>query len=634
MRSYSGCLTCKRRKLKCDETKPECRKCIKASRDCAYGDRSIFRSQEVGSTPDRVVRRATRSRESTTWVDLPAQFTFVQVRDPWDEESSRVAEARDATADSEDNGIIDRTREASEENRALESHPIAHDILAATSSFHHTPITAHCSPREHASPVFGTNRSQEPLENVLIAYLLRHFKQEPGQWMDLFDTTSYFSSKVPVIATSKLLLKSAVCALSAKHLRHVCRVMSQAGVDPGSVPKYSGLPFSNEEMWRYHSARYYDQALGHLKIAVSSESYSHTLQGKEEMLAAVAILCSFELMDAPGSAWRAHLSALPLFDDRAASVPVHSSIIIPQTAVKGPIFWSLARQDLLCAFISETPTRLNLQDMRLWQNAGLATDENGEILPYSPSDVMQNQNTSGLEEDMKSNELTWILGKIANHLTAGDALVPSNKTLPRHQRPLVGLSQEHLLERWNLLMADLEKWHDSLPATFIPTARTRRLGSAASGFELSFDTFDQIWFDLPLCAASMQSYHQAKILLFANEPQESTAIRSTVSARLRSYRHALREVVYHAREVCGISLANSTDPFRVNSVQALFVAGQVFQERCEQDAVLELLSGIEKDLGWTTRYHVAKLKDEWAKSSERNHFDRDEQGHDSNWFIS
>lgn len=167
--------------------------------------------------------------------------------------------------------------------------------------------------------------------------------------MDLFDTTSYFSSRVPVIAATKVLLKSAVCALSAKHLRHVCRVMSQTGVDPCSIPSYVGLPFANEEMWRYHSARYYDQALGHLKLAVSSESYSQNLSGREEMLAAVAILCTFELMDAPGSAWRAHLSALPLFDDRSASIPGHSLIVIPQTAIKGPIFWSLARQDLLCA---------------------------------------------------------------------------------------------------------------------------------------------------------------------------------------------------------------------------------------------------------------------------------------------
>lgn len=272
--------------------------------------------------------------------------------------------------------------------------------------------------------------------------------------------------------------------------------------------------------------------------------------------------------------------------------------------------------------------------MRLWQNAGLATDEHGELLPYSPLDVMESHISSGFEEDMKSNELTWILGKIANHITAGDALVLDNNTLPHHERPLIGLNQEHLLERWNLLMSDLDRWHESLPPSFSATARTRKLGSAASGLELSFDTFEQIWFDVPLCAATIQSFHQAKILLLANEPQESTAIRSTVSARLRSYRHALREVVHHAREVCGISLANSTDPFRVHSVQALFVAGQVFQERREQDAVLELLSGIERDLGWTTRYHVAKLKDEWTRGREGNHVERDKQDHESNWFIS
>ena len=166
--------------------------------------------------------------------------------------------------------------------------------------------------------------------------------------MDLFDTTAYFSSKVPVIAATKPLLKSAVCALSAKHLRHICQTMSHAEESSGFIPSYPGLPWIKEEMWQYNSAKYYDQALGHLKTAIDLESYMNNLSDKEEMLAAVAILCAFELMDAPGSAWRAHLSALPLFNDRAASVS-DQTIVIPRTAVKGPIFWSLARQDLLCA---------------------------------------------------------------------------------------------------------------------------------------------------------------------------------------------------------------------------------------------------------------------------------------------
>lgn len=164
--------------------------------------------------------------------------------------------------------------------------------------------------------------------------------------MDLFDTTAYFSSKVPVLAASKPLLRSAVCALSAKHLRHLSLTNNQNHWNTDSP---LSVRWGTEETWKYNSAVHYDQALSYLKNIVSRESYLDTLPDKEEMLAAVAILCAFELMDAPGSAWKAHLSALPLFHDETPSVAEHPSIVIPHTAVKGPIFWSLARQDLLCA---------------------------------------------------------------------------------------------------------------------------------------------------------------------------------------------------------------------------------------------------------------------------------------------
>jgi hypothetical protein len=242
--------------------------------------------------------------------------------------------------------------------------------------------------------------------------------------------------------------------------------------------------------------------------------------------------------------------------------------------------------------------------VRFWQNAGLATDEHGVLLPFIPLSSTDIGNSGESEEVIKANELTWLLGKLANHLTAGDSLVPEDYVLPRGQRPQIGLTQEYLTDRWNMLMTELETWHDCLPSTFTATARTRAP---------SLDSFEQIWFDLPLCAATIQSYHQAMILLLVNKPQESTAIRSTVSARLRSYRHALKEAAYHAREICGITLASPTDSVRINSVQALFVAGQVFEDRHEQDAVLEILSEIEADLGWTTKFHVAKLIDEWAR---------------------
>jgi hypothetical protein len=161
--------------------------------------------------------------------------------------------------------------------------------------------------------------------------------------MDLFDTTAYFSSKVPVLAATRPLLKSAVCALSAKHLQHVYH--TSIGNDRNRFLH----SLADEETWQYQSARHYDLALGFLKNAIDLGTYNDNPSDKEEMLAAVAILCLYELMDAPGTAWKAHLSALPLFNDTSATMPAHSSVVIPKTAIKGPIFWSLARQDLLCA---------------------------------------------------------------------------------------------------------------------------------------------------------------------------------------------------------------------------------------------------------------------------------------------
>jgi hypothetical protein len=165
--------------------------------------------------------------------------------------------------------------------------------------------------------------------------------------MDLFDTTAYFSSKVPVLAATRPLLKSAVCAISAKHLQHVYRTSI------GHNRNCYLLSLVDEETWQYQSAKHYDLALGFLKSAIDLGTYNDSPSKKEEMLAAVAILCLYELMDAPGTAWQAHLSALPLFNDTSASMPAHSSVIIPKTAIEGPIFWSLARQDLLCACKSD-----------------------------------------------------------------------------------------------------------------------------------------------------------------------------------------------------------------------------------------------------------------------------------------
>lgn len=451
--------------------------------------------------------------------------------------------------------------------------------------------------------------------------------------MDAFDTASYFSCKAPVRAASSTLLKSSMCALAAKHLYR----LQSASKDQNTLAAKSFV--SDDELhmdWEWYAAHYYDKAIRCLKAAINSITFNPDLPEnaveQECIFAAVAILSTYELIDAPGTAWKAHLGVLPVFNPSSLSHSTPSYGEHSQAVIHKPIFWCLARQDFLCAcksmqdkylisgtclqnsVISETQTRLNLNDRRLWQNAGLAVDDDGVRLPLSPSSSTNAYaSAADVEEDRQSNKLTWLLSKIVNHLTSGDALWPEDYAKPLGQRCPVGVTQEQLLDRWYALMGELDGWYSGLVPSFKPVATAPYTGPEGSG---AASGLVKTWFEIPLCAATMQSYHMARILLLVNRPQESTAIRSTVSARLRSYRDAIEQALYHSRQICGISLARPADPVRIHLVQPLFVAGQVFHTENEQRVVLSLLSGIESDLGWSTSYHIKKLGQEWSTAGD------------------
>ncbi|KAK4165991.1 transcriptional regulatory protein moc3 [Cladorrhinum sp. PSN259] len=49
-RTKTGCLTCRRRRIKCDEGKPTCGNCIKSKRECeGYNQRIVFKDNNIGS---------------------------------------------------------------------------------------------------------------------------------------------------------------------------------------------------------------------------------------------------------------------------------------------------------------------------------------------------------------------------------------------------------------------------------------------------------------------------------------------------------------------------------------------------------------------------------------------------------
>lgn len=196
--SYRCSLTCKGRKLKCDEAKPACGNCIKASRDCTYGDQSIFRSQDICSTPRRKRTRSvnwqekqqpTVFNEDHTWVEVPTkrkcqnpnafysahnrQVTFVQVEDPWAPDNDTIADAEEDDTD--------RRTDAGVENRDPDRHELSDYGSVHSQSLQHVPTLD--APQEYASPIYPVeNFDLDPVSRVIASHLMRHFQQGPGQW--------------------------------------------------------------------------------------------------------------------------------------------------------------------------------------------------------------------------------------------------------------------------------------------------------------------------------------------------------------------------------------------------------------------------------------------------------------------
>jgi hypothetical protein len=244
--------------------------------------------------------------------------------------------------------------------------------------------------------------------------------------------------------------------------------------------------------------------------------------------------------------------------------------------------------------INEIPTRLDAEDLGLWKAAGLLLNDDGLVEPASPVPM---------KEDMLSNALVWLLAKISNFIAAGEDIT-LRPDLETEQLPF-GVSQQTLLKRWERLRLELQHWHNGLPETFSPCARV-----SPSRRELR-DHFSEVWYSMPMCASAMQNYHMARILLLVNKPHESTARHTTVTERLKSYDTIAKTTRIHAREICGIALSRLQDSAHVHSLQPLFVAGQCLTEPQERALVLELLRGIQTDLGWSTDFRVQQLLEEW-----------------------
>jgi hypothetical protein len=210
-----------------------------------------------------------------------------------------------------------------------------------------------------------------------------------------------------------------------------------------------------------------------------------------------------------------------------------------------------------------------------------------------------------MRDDLICNAIVWLMAKLVNFMAACD------EVFPRAGIIWAGVPQQTLLYRWFSLRKQFQVWHDGLPVTFKPSASVPSQASGPMSANDNASIFTKVFFSVPMCASTMQTYHMSQILLFINKPHESTQGRSTVVARMNSYQSILDACQKHSREIVGISLAQSDEAVRIHSVQPLFTAGQCLRDARERQVVLHLLRDIESDTGWATDYRVRQLLEQW-----------------------
>lgn len=269
--------------------------------------------------------------------------------------------------------------------------------------------------------------------------------------MDLFDQTTFFSSHIPVKSISSPLLKHAACAYAAKQLGRVGGMKARVGGICSHQATMEVWQGGNEENWGLLAAEHYDQAIPLLKESlqwgspgnnsskeIDKRHYAtRTIDGMVEerklrrrqfgsaqstawsdgLLAATAILCEFESLDASNAAWAHHLSGTKSLLDvvEVGMMPLDSQTIPlpakkPSQARKA-IFWNFARQDMFAALRNECRTRLDTEDIPLWRDAGLLLDEDNLVIP---GNLPESRLPEGYREDMMGNALIWLVSKLVS----------------------------------------------------------------------------------------------------------------------------------------------------------------------------------------------------------------------------
>ncbi|GFF58016.1 hypothetical protein IFM46972_10976 [Aspergillus udagawae] len=672
-RTRSGCLNCRRKRRKCDEGKPTCLRCRKRRENCQWGMRVTFREANTQMLVDDSRQPKDRTHKSFKIMDVTSQVIHdyhksspvgeIQhplldqgsatpphhVRDPGQrEEEARgdlpiFSTSASQPLDSDDSELTSEdlsdgrehsrgsslNQSADMPNRRLPdpegptelSQPTAGDLVDSNPWLRQVllkspallapgpDLDANTSPllqrfpecwdstdMSHEDGVFQPGSGYLELHSTLRNHLMQEARSRypsrrnstdiPGparmtlghdgfttvpilQLRDYEDYSQISNDQIPVDLPKDVeyvLWKNWLEEIapwldkfdSQRHFQYTLPVMAQSH----DHLRYAMLAVS---------ARQQEQKDKTLPIERSLMLYHKAIQlllpqlptRSTAVIGSCVVLCVLEMLSCAPKAWRRHL-------DGCAHLMQAVGINGFVGGVEQALFWCFARMDVCGGLISSIKTLIPVDH---WASR---IDLNTDIGLF--------QSISAFEAS--ANQAVYLCAQTL------DLLAPSH-LLGRGASARCDPCDIAYIERWFKLWRCMEDWRARRPKEMKPIVN----------FPCT-EPFPTILFSNAAAISGNQLYHTAAILLLQSKP---------ANIRLDP---KPRSILWHARQICGISMSNDHHGAWTNSIQPLWIAGQWMSHPSEHQAILRLLERIEQECGWPTKWRAIDLQEFWGDLSQ------------------
>ncbi|KAF7154884.1 hypothetical protein CNMCM5623_003142 [Aspergillus felis] len=465
LRSKDGCLTCRKRHVKCDQVKPICSQCQKKNRSCLREDPSNririkhyqprkgrkdpkdapgHDQNEISPLPehrpaDAVIANATSPEHITHPIYAEFcdnQYRNASVTSPYHTQGSTVLPK--LTNDSVPVSLMvspgDNT--TTSPYCSVVGIPIAHQLRPDS-----------LTPWSPASPT-GAIHAGAPL-TYREAYLVHHFATHLGYWLDCTDASRQFTRKIPILVKQSPILLHAVLSYAARHV-------------------------GDAEM----AEQAHERCVELLIPSLSSEKVADD----DILLCAIVILRVFEQLNVmvTGSDQERHLAGCSALLRASQGREVDPST----PGLRQAAFWVYMRQCLYNACIHQQAPNVDLVHLVL-------------MPPPGRDDPLSDLRS----ETAWANTMTWICATVVHFCFGSSYPEPSTR-----------------IHRWQQLSEAVESWLSTRPDTFNPIWYSE----AVQG---SGNPFPEIWFTADWHIMAFGFYHLACMLLAIYKPSPRFAVR-------------------------------------------------------------------------------------------------------------